>query len=719
MKRLSVAEQFAVLSAIWNHGEPGYVFLPWIPGHLSREERRRNWNEGPAYDWANENDRRRIIDHLEMHQKDELYFTPAKFLDKSRSENTVEEGRVCFADLDEVDPEIIEQELRPSIAWESSPDRYQAVWLMLGVDVHAYDAGGVNQRLTRYLGADPSGYDAPQVLRVPGRMNYKPEYREENDGAPVPGQLLWSEKGVQYPWTAFDSYLPSAESLGISAVAMSDIEDEEIEAVDRHSVWGRVRLKVSANIRRFMSMKSFQVTDDMDRSDILWQISCDLADAGCSVPEIIAILQPTPWNKFDGRGDELFRLKMGAIRAKEHSLTKTDEEEALEGEGADESVKPSTPLWLGDLAMTSIPRPNWLVHNVWTRGSCGFISGAPKSYKSWIALDLAISVALGKPFLNYPQFDTGKPAKVLYLQEEDNLPLVMHRAEQIVEGKAPERHWHGQLIMSGSEPGRGGQSAPGTRTELVWMPAMRIDTLALHVRAGFRASDPAWQSWLADFVTENEFALVVIDTLGTTVGDIDTDKAAQLNERVLRPLKQISEQGRCAIAVVHHNRKAVDASRSGQQMLGSVALHAWVESALYVQSKEKLTNSPDSEIKVERENKLAEDMKLRVRIPTMYEEGGDATEGRRQVWEPTVHIGWGESDETEQRAQKDVAPPKQKAGQIITDWISRKFGDEWVALELIVSEHGQNKASLIKQLNRAVANDLMSRGPSDTYRVMK
>ena len=35
----------------------------------------------------------------------------------------------------------------------------------------------------------------------------------------------------------------------------------------------------------------------------------------------------------------------------------------------------------------------WLIESLWARGAVGIIGGAPKCCKSWLALDMALSVA--------------------------------------------------------------------------------------------------------------------------------------------------------------------------------------------------------------------------------------------------------------------------------------------------------------------------------------
>jgi hypothetical protein len=709
---LTPEQQLKVLARIWGEdGEGGFVFLPWIPGWCnSKEDRRRNWNEGPAFEWPQ--DRNKILAHMADHQTDDLYFSVNVFLQDSRIIQHIGESRVLYADLDEVDPRSdIDPNMQPTIAWESSPNRFQGIWQMSSMEWEASMPGGLNHRLTAAIGADPSGWDATQVLRVPGKPNYKFDYKDE-DGRPAPGRLLWV-RDKQYKWSFFDGRLPEVKTYDTGI----DVEESEVDGIDRHEVWARVRMKCSHTVRNFMGMRARDIdSDEFDRSEVLWQIERDLADAGCTVAEIMAIVRGTPWNKYEGRRNELAQLRAEALKAL--GVAADDKEEKPLEQAVYDGSRPTLEN-LPTLAMlteSSIPRPNWLVRKIWTKGSCGFISGQPKSYKSYFGLDLALSVATGTNFLNDPQFATGDPRRVIYIQEEDSLPLVMHRAEQILEGKAPDRHWHGQITLPGGTLEGAPARRSGSEWELDWTPPVPVDSLAMLVRKGFVASDPAWQSWLAEIVIEWGAELVVIDTLGTTVGDIDTDKSVGLNEKVLRPLKAISEQAHTAIAVVHHNRKASDdKARSGQQMLGSVALHAWVESALYVQSKEQITGQP-ALVKVERENKLAEDMKFRVKVPTMWTAKGEGD--GRQLWDPEVLIGWGDAEQKPETDREEYRRTS-RAGEKIARAMAEMGGKTRdLPLDRIIEVYGQPAGHVKKQLKDAIGNGLIDGDDTDGYRVL-
>lgn len=682
--QLTPEQQLQVLARIWGNDRRGSVFLPYINGTCrDKDERRKNFHEGRAYRWPKE--RQAILDHIVAHERDDLYFAPNLFDGKRRIEQNVSPEKIMYADLDPVDPGQL-GDLRPTIAWESSPGHYQGIWVLDRERTGASWPGKENHRLTVALEADPSGWDATQLLRVPGRPNFKPEYKDKNKGQPVSGEgLLWLD-GPRYMWEDFDD-LPSVGAVVGDDVEM--IDESVIDGVDRHEVWARVRLKVSHKCREYLALKT-DPDGSADRDLVLWQIERDLADAGCSLIEIVAIVRPSVWNKYKGRNDELKRLKIEAAKA---INAKPDTLEDVE------QPKPNI-TWLSEVVKHPIPRPKWLIRDVWTRGGCGFISGAPKSYKSWMALDMALSVSTGQPFLNQPQFRIARPETVLYLQEEDGLVLVMDRLVNILESKSPESLYQGQMMIVG------GDTQVGTKTsvphsarsgDVIWVPPTKQVPLALHVQTGFISSDPGWQAWLDDVLEEAKFALVIIDTLSTTVGDTDTDKTGEMMNKVLKPLKQLANKHDTAICIVHHNKKAAtDAAgnRAGNDMLGAVGLHAWVDCALYARAKQG-----KDEIAVEREAKLAQDMSMKIRIPLMF---WDWQTGERKLWDPELVT---EGLETVQDATPDPTPQRQPgtAGKLIASKI-RAMGGGPFTLEQIDDVVDMGNGPLLKQLNAGVEN---------------
>jgi len=74
-------------------------------------------------------------------------------------------------------------------------------------------------------------------------------------------------------------------------------------------------------------------------------------------------------------------------------------------------------------------RPRWLVEPLWARAAVGVLGGAPKCCKSWLALDLAVSVSSGTACLGV--FDVADAGPVLLYMAEDSAPVVKARLRGI------------------------------------------------------------------------------------------------------------------------------------------------------------------------------------------------------------------------------------------------------------------------------------------------
>jgi hypothetical protein len=67
----------------------------------------------------------------------------------------------------------------------------------------------------------------------------------------------------------------------------------------------------------------------------------------------------------------------------------------------------------------------WLVSSLWARAAVGILGGAPKCCKSWLALDLAVSVASRTPCLG--SFAVEDPGPVMLYMAEDSAAVVKAR----------------------------------------------------------------------------------------------------------------------------------------------------------------------------------------------------------------------------------------------------------------------------------------------------
>lgn len=188
----------------------------------------------------------------------------------------------------------------------------------------------------------------------------------------------------------------------------------------------------------------------------------------------------------------------------------------------------------------------WLVHDLWSQGAVGFIGGAPKSCKSWLGLDLAVSVASGTPCLGRFAVDDRGPALV-YLAE-DALPLVRDRLASLCAHRG-----------------------------------LALDTLDLHVITApcVRLDLPADRARLAATLARHKPRLLLLDPL-VRMHALDENSAAEISE-LLGFLRVLSREHSLALVLVHHMTKKGRA-QLGQALRGSGDLHAWADSSLYLTS---------------------------------------------------------------------------------------------------------------------------------------
>lgn len=187
----------------------------------------------------------------------------------------------------------------------------------------------------------------------------------------------------------------------------------------------------------------------------------------------------------------------------------------------------------------------WLVHSLWGRAAVGILGGAPKCCKSWLALELSVSVASGKPCLG--RFDVEDPGTVMLYMAEDSAAVVKARLQGL--------SWH---------KGFGLDALP---IEVITAPAVRID----------RACD---QDRLTRTVRRVAPRLLVLDPF-VRLHRIDENDAGEVSA-VLGYLRALQRDLDVAILVVHHARKNGTGGQAGQNLRGSGDLHAWGDSNLYL-----------------------------------------------------------------------------------------------------------------------------------------
>ncbi len=194
------------------------------------------------------------------------------------------------------------------------------------------------------------------------------------------------------------------------------------------------------------------------------------------------------------------------------------------------------------------PQTQWLVEDLWTDQAVGILGGEPKCCKSFLALDVAVSVASGTAALR--QFPVRRRGPVLLFPAEDSLAVVRQRLEGIAAAAQ---------VPFASLP-----------VHVITAPTLRLDT----------ATD---RDRLTQTVQEQQPILLILDPL-IRLHRVDENDATQI-ATLLSYLRQIQRQFHLAVIVVHHARKDSHGSRPGQALRGSSELHGWGDSNLYLRRK--------------------------------------------------------------------------------------------------------------------------------------
>jgi hypothetical protein len=206
------------------------------------------------------------------------------------------------------------------------------------------------------------------------------------------------------------------------------------------------------------------------------------------------------------------------------------------------------PVQRASLLATTGPQTQWLIEDLWADQAVGILGGEPKCCKSFLALDIAVSVASGQPCLR--QYPVPRSGKVLLFPAEDSLSVVRQRLEGIA----------------------GAAQVPfeALPVEVITAPSLRLDT-------------PADRQRLANTVQQFQPRLLILDPL-IRLHRVDENDATQI-AALLSFLRQLQRQFQVAVLLVHHARKDSSSSRPGQALRGSSELHGWGDSNLYLRRR--------------------------------------------------------------------------------------------------------------------------------------
>lgn len=221
---------------------------------------------------------------------------------------------------------------------------------------------------------------------------------------------------------------------------------------------------------------------------------------------------------------------------------------------------------------------SWLVQDWLPDKSITFLVSPPESYKTWILLDLAVSVAADVPFLdNYVVNESGP---TLIIQQEDSHSGITDRLALIVEQK---------LKMN--------PKIEGNEWEIPSIPDIPI---YVHPSRMLRFDNKKVIEELEKQIEIIKPKVIMIDPLYSTTASTESYMSNLANQMMV--LKTWRDRYGCSFVIAHHSKKNLDPdSTAREDSWGSQFLNAFLEAGWQIRRNPRLAQN---EIIVRRHSKV-------------------------------------------------------------------------------------------------------------------
>lgn len=465
-----------------------------------------------------------------LRDKYDLYicFTPVK--DGKRIKPNAQDSFVIAQDIDGAP---IPEDLTPSYYWQTSPGKYQGVWILDNA-VNPQEHEIICRKLIKKYNFDPCGSDIVHFYRIPSTRNHK--YAS-----------TFNVSGMQGKGTVYRKrdIMKRLEDVDITTSVVINNEPIEYKEFDLDEL-----------LLDYSVKQEFYNILGSDRSEWAWNIESKMFINGASKEEVKFVLLNAP--------DAMAKFTENTVDAEVNRVFAKIEAEAQEIEEELEdraslkrlSKAPKGIVRLEDTELRGKkpqkgkvnikrvdeiepfdPTDFWLIEDLWENNSVGVVGAPSKSFKSTLTLNLACAVATGKSF-------DGREVKqgaVLIIQGENNLSMEQHKIYSIT-----------------------------GETEL---PIYFVDDNI--------TMDHIYK--LKDSIIKLGIKLLIIDPMYLLFGSGDINKHQDIVLR-LEMLSDLSKDTNCSIMLVHHSRKLERGAKiQTSDMYGSAFIEGWYESMILLQ----------------------------------------------------------------------------------------------------------------------------------------
>lgn len=271
------------LKDLWSLSEGEHVFLP----HMNDQG---GWVESPALDVYGAVGK---LVELNPPPGNDYYFTPLRYDGTQRRKAFLGKPGVIFADIDS--DELTGITLEPSMMVKSSSRHFHGYWFLKD-PVDPVEWAPRAKGWTKLIGADPGGWDATQVLRVPDTYNNK--YRP-----PERVRIVSFDFGRRYTLSDFPEVEVTPDRPETTAPAPDQVFAIEL----LEDLIAEEALPLSSIYWLTSSADDLKVLGNIDRSRVLWQQERVLLEAGLSTEGVFHLLYWVGINKWYGQPERLWK----------------------------------------------------------------------------------------------------------------------------------------------------------------------------------------------------------------------------------------------------------------------------------------------------------------------------------------------------------------------------------------------------------------------------
>lgn len=306
-------------------------------------------------------------------------------------------------------------------------------------------------------------------------------------------------------------------------------------------------------------------TQAFDRSSALSRLAYSGAELGWTDEQIAAVIYDadTRWGKYVARKDSTrdniimnminrAREKHGYVQMGDIDVSRFKRAEPEEPGAAADPL-----IWGFQDFVSSKMHIDWILDGLLPMGAIGLMTGYPGTGKTQLCLQMAASLALGEDrFLKWK--NVGGMKKVMFLSLEMGRPSMHYFTSTIAEHYSDRETLNRNFLM-----------AP-------FGEALPLDT------------EPG-QAFLNNLLDEYQPDVLFIDSLQMIVSKEMTDELAV--KAMFSYLKGVRKRFRCAMVIVHHNRKRANESQKRSEpdisdVYGSTFIAAEVDFILSLRKTE-------------------------------------------------------------------------------------------------------------------------------------